>query len=57
MITETPAKESIADVYRVLNAPLMFCGIAILGITFAEGLCVLKLQVVGLQCYCENSVT
>ena len=43
MITETPAKESIVDVYRVLNAPLMFCGIAILGITFAEGLLYIKI--------------
>ena len=43
------------DVYRVLNAPDVL--IAIVGITFAEGLCVLKLQVVGLQRYCENSVT
>ena len=48
-------KESIVDVYRVLNAPDVL--ITIVGITFAEGLCVLKLQVVGLQRYCENSVT
>ena len=43
MVTETPTKESIVDVYRVLNAPLMFCGIAILGITFAEGLLCIKI--------------
>ena len=42
---------------RVLNAPLVFYGIAILKMTFLEGLFVLKLQVVCIQCYCENSVT
>ena len=42
---------------RVLNATLIFYGIDILKITFAEGLFVSKLQVVCLQPYCKNFVT
>ena len=41
----------------VLSAPLLFYGMAILRITFEEGLFVLKLHVMCLLCYCENSVT
>ena len=42
---------------KVLNAPLVFYRIAIFRISFTEGLFVLKLQAVCLQCYCENSAT
>ena len=42
---------------RVLNAPLAFLGIAILRFTFAEDLFILKLQIVCLRCFWENSVT